>query len=310
MITGVYAIILGAATAMLPFTPPAGWVQLPQGAVGARVNNIWQGPKPAHGSPETFNAVAFPFPGTVDMLASAHPPAGSPAVAIKTVSASPLKLCGTPARLSTVRVRAGGVNGILLQEVAVKGGYGYMLMYTRPANAPINGEIGHIMRTFCPSGTADIPTLAMPAGWKKMGGDLQMVGAWMGQRPGEMMMLMRGTQAASLDKLFASAAKDAIAKKSVKALTLTRKNALMCGYPGMLVNVQLHVPSMPMAMQMAMTQGGGTAYVLMYTHMGTAPSDPAATAALDSLCVTGASPAPSASPAPTATPSPAATPTP
>lgn len=304
MSTGVYAVVLAAATA-LPFAPPTGWVQLPQSVVGVHVNNVWQGPKLAHGARERFGTMVFPFPGTADMLAARGTKAAAGAKVLKTISNSPVNLCGTPARMVTARVQSGGSANILQQEVAVKNGYAYMVFYTRPESAPANSQIGALMAGFCPSGTQTVPEYAMPSGWNKQA-EMQMVGAWLGTHPGEMMTLMRSTQMSSLDQVFTSAQNQSPTgkdKKSPVQITM-RKPQTMCGYPGMLVDTQMAAGPMPLSMHMALTQGNGDAYVLMYMQMGSATTDPAAVNALNTLCVTGASPSPAPTAAPTPTPTP------
>src|SRR5579872_5210670 len=145
VISGVLAWILAAVSA-LPFTPPAGWVQLPQSMVGARVTSVWQGPKPVHGSPPSFTAVTFPFPGTVQMLVEGETKSSAVSGVVKTLADNKLQLCGTPAYLMTKKVNAGAASAILQQEISVKSGYAYMLMYTRPAAASANTQISAVMR--------------------------------------------------------------------------------------------------------------------------------------------------------------------
>lgn len=309
MLTGVTTLILAAATAALPFTPPPGWVQLPPSAVSAHAN-AWQGPKPAHGESPTLSAVVFPFPGTLDMMTtSAHALSKNlkttPRV-LTQLSSAAIKLCGTPARFITNRVHAAGTTSFVEQEVAVKNGYAYMLIYTRPSGATADTGVVHAMRAFCPSGTSSAPVLALPSAWSKSAGDMQLAGMWMGTRPGEMMMLMSGSPMSSLDRLLSSSAKYSMKDKSLKnpVKVTQRESVSLCGYPGMLVDMAVAGP-MPMSMRMSLTQGSGKAYVLMYTEFGSSPPDPAAVSALQTLCVTGASPepsAPSASPSPTPTP--------
>lgn len=301
MLTGVQTLVLAVA-ATLPFTPPAGWVQLPQSAVGVRVSNVWQGPKTASGAKSTFSAVAFPFPATLDVLASSQSNAAAASKVLKPISTSALTLCGTPARSVVTRVSAGAASGIMQRIVTVKNGYAYMLMYSRPGGTSADPAVLQAMRGFCPSGTASMPPITMPAGWTKSSGDLQMTGMWMGTRPGEMMMLMRGTQMGSLTQLFSAAKSGAVQGKSAKdpVHITTEKTVSMCGNPGMLVGMSVDAGPMPVTIHSALTQADGTAYVLTYTELGKTPADPAAMTALQSLCAAGASPSPS--PAPSATP--------
>jgi hypothetical protein len=309
MIPGVHALVLAAATAALPFTPPAGWAQLPQSAVSVRAST-WTGPKTAHATPANFSVVVFPFPGTLDLLVSKPPADVTGSGLLKQVSSVPVKLCGVPGRIVTTRTTANGASSLVQREVTVKGGYAYMLAYTRSSNTAADPRIPAVMRAFCPSGTAQLPQPAMPAGWAKSGSDLQMTGMWMGTRPGEVMMLMRGTQAPSLDQLFTNAKEQSVKAPSGKNVVTINpsKSVTMCGYPGMLVDMNVNIQPMPMAIHMALTQGNGLSYVLMYTQMGGNAPDPAAVAALQTLCVNGASTAPSASPSASASPSPTPSP--
>jgi hypothetical protein len=299
MMTGVLAAVLAAVTA-LPFTPPAGWVQLPQSMTNARVTNVWHGPKVARGSAQSFSAAVFPFPGTAQMLASGGAKAANSTSLIKTISNTGVTLCGTPARMVTSRVSAGSASAILEQEIAVKSGYAYMLVYTRPNGTAESAQIRSVMRAFCPSGTGSMPAMQLPAGWTKSNTELQVAGVWMGTQAGQVLTLMRGTQMGSLDELMSAARLQSISEKQGNmSLKITAQNPVtMCGYPGRLVDMQVNTPMMPMQMHLALTQGNGSSYVLMYMQMGTAPTDAAAITALHSLCATGASPSPSASPSP------------
>lgn len=310
MMAGVMTLVLAAATAVLPFTPPPAWVQLPQSAVGVHVSNVWKGPKSAHGEASSFSAVAFPFPGTVDLLASGGSRAARHTNLMRLVSKTSLQLCGVPARMLVERVQAAGVSSVLEQEVAVKNGYGYMLMYTRPSGAPADARVTQAMHEFCPSGTGTIAALQLPSGWTKSAADLQTVGVWMGTQPGQIMMLMRGSQMSSLDQVFNSVQHESTTAKSGKSIVKVtlHKAVTMCGLPGLLADMSITAGPAPAAMHVAITQGDGASYVLTYMQMGTSPADPAAMAALQTLCAAGASPVPSPSASASASPAPAATP--
>lgn len=307
--TGVFQAIVLAAVTALPFTPPAGWTALPASLLGAQVSNVWQGPKTAHGG-QTFVAMTFPFPGTVEMLAANGLGVKSP---VKNISSVNTKLCGTPARIVTNQLKSGPKN-LIQREVAVKNNRAYMLMYTRPPGVQADPHILHVMHVFCPSGTDQMPAMTVPAGWKKSNTQMRMVGTWLGTQPGEMMTLMQGSQMSSLEKAFASATQHTIKNKQgpSKVSVGNQKSVSMCGYPGMLAEVRVNAGPMPVTMHFAATQGLGKSYVLMYMQTGTAAADPAAMAALNGLCVAGASPAPSATPsaAPSALPSAAPSPAP
>jgi len=86
------------------------------------------------------------------------------------------------------------------------------------------------------------------------------------------------------------------------------KAVTLCGLPGLRADMSITAGPAPAAMHMAVTQGGGASYVLTYMQMGTASADPAAMAALQTLCPANAAPSPSPSASPSASPTPAATP--
>jgi hypothetical protein len=302
MLTGVHAILLAAVTA-LPFTPPAGWVQLPQSAIGVRVNNVWKGPKQQGAVQPTFDVVAFAFPMSFEALLSGTKSAAG-TNQVKMLSNTPLKLCGVPARMIVERLHAGGVTSILQEELTLKDGYAYILMYMRPSENAADARVTHAMRAFCPSGTAAAQALTMPAGWTKSNAEMQMAGMWLGRQPGQMIMLMRGSQMGSVDQVFKASEQESIMRKSGKnvvSVTL-HKQVNLCGFAGMLADVKITGGPVPMSGHVAVTQGSGVSYVLMYVNAGTSPVDPAAIAAVNSLCATGAT-MPTASPAPSPSPS-------
>lgn len=303
MITGVITLVLAATTAALPFIPPVAWVQLPQRAVAVH-GVVWKGPKALHGPQPALTAVAFPSPLGVGMLSGSMSKTAGKNKFVTRISNTPLRLCGVPARMIVTRVRAAGGDNVVQQVVAARNGYGYMLMYTRPAGTPADARILHAMRAFCPSGSGTIQVLQLPAGWTKDPTDMQTVGMWMGTQPGQMMMLMRGSQMASLDQVFTRTQEKSLTAKSGKnpVKIVVHRDVTMCGYPGMLVDVSMAGGPLAVSSHMAITQGAGASYVLSYVQMGNTANDPAAMASLRTLCAAGASPAPSASPVPTATP--------
>jgi|GEM_PF-4790779 len=318
MIAGVRASIL-AAVAALPFTLPAGWFQLPQYLTSAGVANVWH---TGNGkTQQTFTAVSFPFVGSLQMLAASGMKAGS---LVKIVSITPVSLCGTSGRLVISRLRSRDTAGMLEQIVTVKNSHAYLLMYLRPMTAPADPRIVQVMRGFCPSGTGEVAQLSPPRGWTASGEQLRVVGVWMGPHLGQVLTLMRGTPTASLDKLLGSAAHQ-LNKIGNTPLHYTSRNVTMCGYPGVIADMRTNVQKMPMQMYVAVTQGAGAAYVLMYAQMDNAPTDAGAMSALRTLCaaptpgapptatpsgVPSVSPSASHSAAPSGTPSPAAKPSP
>lgn len=314
--TGVLKAIILAAATVLPFTPPSGWTALPQSVIAARVSAVWHGPKTAQGT-QTFTAMMMPFPGTIDMLAGFGLGTKSP---VKRISSVSTKLCGTPARFVTLQVKSAPKN-LIQQEVAVKNGRAYMLMYTRPAGVPADPRILHVMHAFCPSGTSEMQAMQIPSGWTKTDAQMKVIGAWLGTQPGEVVTLMQGAQTPSLEKALSTAAGHTVKDKHGKVIVniTGQRSVSMCGYPGILADIHVTAGPMPVTTHFAATQGLGRSYVLMYMQMGTASPDPAAMAALKGLCVTGAAPAASASPsaiplpvataAPTASASPSPSPT-
>ncbi len=293
MISGVQAVVL-AVVAALPFTPPAGWVQLPQSAVAGQVTNVWKGPALSGGGRATFSAVAFPFPGTVEMLTSPmstlHGSADTGAA--KTISNTAIKLCGSPARMVNVRIGSGSKGAMLEQEVAVKNGHAYMLVYTRPLQHAADPAIASVMHAFCPSGTASVQTLSPPHGWTKTSDAMQIEGMWMGTQPGQILLLMRGSPAGSLESLLGSAQQQTMknTRRKMPLKIVQQKRMTMCGYQGLISELRITAGPMPVTVHLAVTQGSGNAYALVYTQLGTAAADKNAVASLQTLCATGATP--------------------
>lgn len=271
---------------MIPFVPPAHWVQMPQGAISSKVVDNWARAVPK----EQFSVLVMPFPGTAAMLAGASSKAKLPG--ITELSNVPVNLCGNSARLET---RAAGSSRIE-QETVTRDGYAFLLMYSRPTSSPADASIRQTMAAFCPGAGGTVPPLTPPLGWSARG-SFAMDGMWMGNRPMQMMMLMEGPHQQHL----ADAAKQGLGKKSMtksKLMTMRTKPLTLCGLPAIEVTASFKDPQMPMESSAVVTQNATTSYVLTYMHPGSTPADPSAEAALLTLCAS-----PAAQPSPSAAPS-------
>lgn len=317
MLTGVPALIIAAATAALPFTPPAGWVQMPSSAFNTQISDVWKGPQLAGGKHATFSIVTVPFVGSVSALAGMAKN-GKHTGPVQIVSNTPVTVCGVAGRTIVARMGSGAKSTTMQQEVLSKNARGYMLIYTRPSSAAADTRIAALMKQFCPAQDGGIPSLTPPNGWHVDVSRLSMqsMGMWMGTHPGEVMMLMKTTQPLPLSKLAGDLHAGASSAEAKKYVTLvSQRQTQLCGNPAIDVTMQMKVPSFPMVMQQVVTQAKGTTYLLNYMHPASVASDPAAQASLQTLCASGSpQPAPSSTPSPlpsslpSASPSPTATP--
>jgi hypothetical protein len=316
MLTGVQALVIAAATASLPFTPPQGWVQMPSAAVSTQATNAWKGPVLTGGKRASFSTITMPFPGSVDALAAAmkaHRHTGP----VTVISDAPVKVCGVSGRMLTLKFGTGTTAQTIQQELLAKNGRGYMLIYMRPTSTAVDPHIVSVMKQFCPSGTASIRQLTPPKGWTAGGEDMHMIGMWMGTKPGEMIMLMRGSALQPLSKVAGQMQTGMSSPDARKYMKLVGERQFqLCGNPAMQVSLQMNMPSFPMAMEQVLTQADGVTYILGYMHPASVAADPAAQSALQTLCATGAprpissatpEPLPSSSALPQ-TPSPSPTP--
>jgi len=300
--------VLLAAAATLPFQPPSTWTPLPSSVTSAQVKNVWQS-RLSNGNRATFTEVVVPLPiGASTMthgIRSALEHSGA------TVSSQPVRLCGAQGELLTAQQRMEGQSTILLQQIVNKGGYTYMLMYSRPQGTPADPAITAVIRGFCPSGTAAVPTLGVPANWKAVAGSgLHTVGMWLGTQPMQTMVLMKGPHMSSLSQLMgATQAPKADVPQSKYVRVVSTEQTSLCGLPAIFVRLQMNVPAMPMSMQQVVTQSTTASYGLMYAYPSSEKPDPAAIGALHTLCATGTpNILPSAQPASTAAPMPSAAP--
>lgn len=270
---------------MIPFVPPAHWVQMPQGAIGSRVVDNWARPA----GKEQFSVIVMPFPGTAAMLAAASSKAKIPGVT--ELSNTPVNLCGNSARLET----RSAASSLIEQETVTRDGYAFLLMYSRPKSSPADAAIRQTLRGFCPGAGGTVPPLTPPPGWTARG-SYAMDGMWMGNRPMQMMMLMEGPHQQRL----IDAAKRGLQNKSLesnKLMTTSSKPLTLCGLPAIEVTASFKDPQMPMESTAVVTQNATTSYVLTYMHPGSTSADPAAAAALLTLCA-----APSTQPSPSVSP--------
>lgn len=312
MLTGVPALIIAAATAALPFTPPAGWVQLPSSAFSTQVSDVWKGPQLAGGKHATFSVVTMPFPGSMSALSNVskrgkHGP-------VQVLSNIPATVCGTQGRTIVMRTGSGAAATTMQQELFSKNGRGYMLMYTRPVGSAADSRITTLMKQFCPSQDGSVPSMSPPKGWNLDLSRLAMdsMGVWMGTHPGEMMMLFRTTQSIPISKLAGDLnilSKSPASKKYISLVS--QRQTQLCGNPAILVTTHMNVPAFPMVMEQVVTQAKGMTYLLNYMHPSSVKNDKAAQASLQTLCASGSpQPAPSATQAPLPSSPPSASPNP
>ncbi|HEV3154008.1 MAG TPA: hypothetical protein VGZ02_09415 [Candidatus Baltobacteraceae bacterium] len=301
---------------ILPFTPPAAWTQLPLSATSAQVKNVWQR-NLAGGKHASFGEIIAPLPINPSSTATSIKNALKNGSVSSTVSAKSISLCGVPAQLITVTTASGSERTTLEQQVVTKGGYTYMLTYTRPTGTPADPAIVRIMHTFCPGEPKTLAALPVPASWKSVAGSgFESMGTWLGTAPMQTMVLLKGPQMPSLsDTLNSMEPKNQNAQSAKLVQIVSRQETALCGRPAMFITMRVNVPSLPMEMQEVITQANGTSYALLYSRPLSEPPDAAAVASLHTLCAMGvpappaASPSamPSSSPAPLPSPAPMAT---
>lgn len=270
-------LILAAATTTLPLTPPAGWTRVPAPAVKAQIYNGWYSPPLANGKRAAFATALFPWPGSAQLLSR---------------NGTPITVCGQPARLVEYRTGSGSDASIVQQVVIAKGGYASTLLYTRPANTSADPNVIRAMRTVCATGTPSLPALQLPKGWtrKSPPSAMESLGRWVGKEPGEVMTLSRTGADVSIAKLadqLHDSVKASSAKQYVKAFK--QQPATFCGKPGLIITMDMGVPSLPMVIEQAVTQSGGVSYMLGYVRPASDPNSAAAEASLRTLCATTAS---------------------
>ena len=152
-----------------------------------------------------------------------------------------------------------------------------------------------------------IPIFTPPAGWNAISGDeitgglqniwqgplpftptqAKIVGMWTGNTPVQMLTLMQGRAIASPDEMVRLFPSRDVSHGSQVQYHVATQRYRFCGMPGTLVNVTFGgLMGFTMAYDLAVTQAGGTSYMLSYFHMA-GDNDPAAERALRSLCPTG-----------------------
>ncbi len=279
-ILGVTTILTLAATTALPFTPPAGWSRVSSPTVKAQINQGWQSPPLplANGKHAAFATAVFPWNGSLEMLAR---------------HGTSTEVCGNPARLLSYRSGGGTNISVSHQIIVAKGGYATTLLYTRPITTAPDIQVEQMMRSVCPTGTASLPPLHLPKGWTERNGDfaVETLGAWVGRQPGHVMTLGRTSANVSLEKL-ADQLKVSVSSSSAKDYLRNFKQqpTTFCGHPGLIVSMDMAIPSLPMVIEQAVTQSGGFSYMLGYVHPASVSPDSAAEASLRGLCATTASP--------------------
>jgi len=154
-----------------------------------------------------------------------------------------------------------------------------------------------------PARAAGVPPFTPPAGWSATSGEtlmngmlsiwqaplpftadqFKMVGMWTAAEPMQMLTLTQGRAVASPDTIAREFPPRDVNQGQVQYHVATQAYNF-CGLPGRLVNVRFGgLMGFTMAYDLAVTQYGGTSYMLSYIHMAGA-EDPAAERALRSLC--------------------------
>jgi len=273
-------LTLSAVTTALPFTLPPGWSPVPSQRVRAQMNEGWQSPPLANGKRAVFATAIFPWAGSLQMLSS---------------RGEPMTVCGDPARLLVYHTGTGKGASIARQVIVAKGGYASTLLYTRPAGTSTDPNIVRMMGTFCPTGTAYLPVMQMPNGWTKnsMPFAVESLGMWVGRQPGEVMTLGRTSANVPLERLADQLRASVTSSSSKQYLkSFTQQPTTLCGHPGLIVTMNVGIPTLPMVIEQAVTQSDGVSYVLGYVRPAGGAGDDAAEASLRSLCATTASPRP------------------
>jgi hypothetical protein len=285
-VLGVQALIVAAASAAaLPFTPPAGWTELPSRATQIRVRS-WQGPSLKNGLRQQFTESIMPLP--LPASTQSHR----------------LSVCRTKVTSASSTINVNGMT--ITNESAATNGYTYMLTYARPTISRANKQITTLLRNFCPPPSGELANLGMPSGWTQ-NPELNTMGVWMGNAPMQMMHLAMGPQSGSVAALVAS--ESAPLKLAPDArVNVSTKTGTLCGWPSAFITIAANSPMFPIVIEGEMTQGNGVAYYLTYIHPASATPDPAAVASLHSLCAGSVPPSPT--PTPTISQSTPATPLP
>lgn len=273
-------LTLAAVTTALPFTPPPGWSPVPSQRVRAQINEGWQSAPLSNGKRATFATAIFPWAGSLQMLSS---------------RGKPITVCGDPARLLVYHTGSGKNESIARQVIVAKGGYASTLLYTRPVGTSADPNIVQMMGTFCPTGAAYLPVMQMPKGWTKNSAPfaVESLGMWVGKQPGQVMTLGRTSANVPLERL-ADQLRASVTSSSVKQYlkSFSQQPATLCGHPGLIVTMNVGIPTLPMVIEQAVTQSDGVSYVLGYVRPAGGAGDNAAEASLRSLCATTASPQP------------------
>jgi hypothetical protein len=275
-----------ASASPLPFVPPAGWTELPSQALRTQTKNLWTGHKNAKGASSMFTQIAMPM-----------------ALPLDTKLGKRITVCGVPATLSTKTTGAKSFRMTVETQIAARGTYTYMTMYTRPAGEKADARIETLVRTFCPPADGQLADLTPPPGWTAKP-SFQMAGVWMGPAPMQMMMLEKGPHMASLNDV-AKAAPNPVSqhmKVGTAKMSVTAHPGTLCALPAMFVSLRSSGSSFPMSFDGVVTQSAASSYFLMYMHPNSgAPLAPAMNA-LKTLCANPPAATPSPSPAPSSTP--------
>ncbi len=195
-------------------------------------------------------------------------------------------LCGLPASRISMHATIAGKTSTIETEQGSRDGYTYMLVYSRPEDSPADSAIENVMSGFCPGKNGQIAALPIPPNWKSSPANgFEQRGVWLGLQPMQMMVLMEGPKTASLQQALAAAKPPGQVTVAHSVLSISeQKRGSLCGRPALFVTMHMNVPSMPLDMHIAATQGTAGLYMLMYMHPSSEKADSSAMKSQQTLC--------------------------
>jgi len=278
----------------VPFTPPAGWQALPSAIIPVPLLN-WLNGTSSFG----VNGVAIPVKLT-QMAPMLKAQAGNMGTLESSTSNA---VCGQPALQFVVKVD--GTGQILSEQIQSLGGTMYVSAYARSGGTQADPAIRAFMAKFC--GSKSLANLTPPSGWKSI--DARLLGIWLSRTsPTNMMMAFSRKSQADSESMVNEMVRSTI--KSPTVNVVSRRTGTLCGNPASFITVRATPSKLPETeLQAVVTQSPSVAYLLMYSHPAASAADPAAVAALSTLCASPNATAPQAT-APSAGTSTSPTPAP
>lgn len=282
------------------FTAPQDWVQLPRGFTLTELKNVLRGTKKSKMGGGIFVQAVLPVPS--GLVAAALLQLRSALSKSKTkISASTksLKICGSTANVSTVRIPGGRYPAIVETTLLTQHGLTYATVYARDSSAPDAG-IESAVRATCPLPGGGLPEVVAPSGWTHLqkGLDFQLAGIWLGNSPLQIMTLLQGQGIPNLSALSQMAPQKISNQQKGVKYNASVKHVKFCGTNGLLVSAQMIVPpGFGMTYSFAAAQGTLGTFLLSYFHPSSY-TDPGAQQSLKTLCAGAPLPNPSSSPLP------------